>query len=285
MGKLVHFLADGTAAEIKLDRQRITIGRRPDNDFCLPYPAVSGEHAAVVTILADSFLEDLGSTNGTLVNGTAITKHFLRDRDQIEFGRQVLIYLVDDAATIEPPARSQEAPEAARQRETSEATLVVPAPPRAKRRSDFIAPVPVAPGEAAQHLADAANDGGADADPVEAATAPAAVPMVESIASPPDQWINVEPALKVVSGAKAGRIVALVKDETLIGRAGVQVVALRRAANEVRVVPVEGASPPSVNGTQVDPEGRSLAVGDILEVAGTRLEVIASAKPSLPSSA
>ena len=81
MGKLVHFHDDGKAAEIRLDRQRITIGRRPDNDICLAYPAVSGEHAAVVTILADSFLEDLGRTNGTLVNGAAVTKRCLRDRD------------------------------------------------------------------------------------------------------------------------------------------------------------------------------------------------------------
>ncbi len=71
MGKLVLFLADGTTMDVPLDSERITIGRRADNDVCLPYPAVSGEHAAVVTILADSFLEDLGSTNGTLVNGKA----------------------------------------------------------------------------------------------------------------------------------------------------------------------------------------------------------------------
>ena len=89
-----------------------------------------------------------------------------------------------------------------------------------------------------------------------------------------------EPALKVVTGAKAGRIVALVKDETLIGRAGVQVVALRRGADEIRVVPVEGASPPSVNGMQVVPEGRPLEVGDVLEVAGTKLEVVAATKRS-----
>ena len=51
-----------------LKRERMTIGRRADNDICLPNLAVSGEHAAIVTILADSFLEDMGSTNGTLVN-------------------------------------------------------------------------------------------------------------------------------------------------------------------------------------------------------------------------
>ncbi len=81
MGKLVLYLADGTTMDVPLDKERIIIGRRADNDVCLPYPAVSGEHAAVVTILADSFLEDLGSTNGTLVNGKAIAKHFLSDHD------------------------------------------------------------------------------------------------------------------------------------------------------------------------------------------------------------
>ena len=90
-----------------------------------------------------------------------------------------------------------------------------------------------------------------------------------------------EPALKVISGAKAGRLVALLKDETLIGRAGVQVVALRRGANEVRIVPLEGAFPPTVNGIHVVPEGRPLEVGDILEVAGTKIEVVAAIKRTL----
>ena len=42
MGKLVVFLADGTTQDVKLHRERVTIGRRPDNDVCLPRPAVSG---------------------------------------------------------------------------------------------------------------------------------------------------------------------------------------------------------------------------------------------------
>src|SRR6202163_2161477 len=102
MGKLVLFHADGTSQHIKLDRERVTVGRRRDNDVCLPRPAVSGEHAAVVTILADSFLEDLGSTNGTLVNGSPIVKHFLRDRDEIDVGRHKLVYCVDDDAVLAP---------------------------------------------------------------------------------------------------------------------------------------------------------------------------------------
>src|SRR5215831_4168863 len=104
MSKLILFLADGTTMDVPLRRERTTIGRRPDNDVCLPNLAVSGEHAAVVTILTDSFLEDLGSTNGTLVNGKPIGKHFLRDRDQIEIGRHKLVYCADDDAVIEAEA-------------------------------------------------------------------------------------------------------------------------------------------------------------------------------------
>jgi len=100
MSKLILFLADGTTMDVSLRRERTTIGRRPDNDVCLPNLAVSGEHAAVVTILADSFLEDLGSTNGTLVNGKPIAKHFLRDGDHIDIGRHVLVYCVDDNAVL-----------------------------------------------------------------------------------------------------------------------------------------------------------------------------------------
>src|SRR5437763_1255672 len=69
MAKLVLFLPDGTTIDVPLERERTTLGRRSDNDICLPNLAVSGEHAVVVTILGDSFLEDLKSTNGKLLIG------------------------------------------------------------------------------------------------------------------------------------------------------------------------------------------------------------------------
>src|SRR5207249_3784457 len=102
VGKLVLYMPDGSTRDIFLSRERIRIGRRPDNDIPLPFAAVSGEHAAIVTILSDSFLEDLGSTNGTFVNCKSITKHFLRDGDRIDIGRENLIYYADDEAKPEP---------------------------------------------------------------------------------------------------------------------------------------------------------------------------------------
>jgi hypothetical protein len=285
VGKLVHLRPDGTPTEIKLDRQRITIGRRPDNDVCLAYPAVSGEHAAVVTILADSFLEDLGSTNGTLVNGTAVAKHFLRDRDEIDIGQQILVYLVDDGATLEAPPQSAQKPEGAGQRGGADGTAPLaaagtpgagaPSAQRAKRRSDAAAPGAAAVPSDPLERSFAADFEGSMVE-VSAATPDTGNAVTPS--PPPERRPGPVPALKVVSGAKAGRIVVLVKDETLIGRTGVQVAALRRTADEVRVVPIEGVHPPSVNGAPVAPEGQPLAAGDILEIAGTRLEVVAPPK-------
>jgi len=236
-----------------------------------------------VTILADSFLEDLGSTNGTLVNGASVTKHFLRDRDEIDIGQEILVYLADDAATLQAPPASVRRPRGARQ----DGNVAAAAPvaragasgvtgaQRSKRRSDPVAPEPAAA------LPDSLER--SFATDLEAAAAQTSVAAPDAgiaapPAPPPERQAGPVPALKVVDGAKAGRIVALVKDETLIGRTGVQVAALRRTAEEVRVVPVEGAHPPSVNGAPVAPEGQPLAPGDILEIAGTRLEVVTPAR-------
>ena len=94
-GKLVLSL-DGTfIGEYPLSKERILIGRKPHNDIQIDNLAVSSEHAAVITILSDSFMEDLGSTNGTLVNGQMVKKHFLQNGDVIELGKHKFKYLND----------------------------------------------------------------------------------------------------------------------------------------------------------------------------------------------
>ena len=68
MAKLILSMDGLVLKEIPLNKERITIGRKPHNDIQIDNLAISGEHAAIVTILNDSFLEDMNSTNGTLVN-------------------------------------------------------------------------------------------------------------------------------------------------------------------------------------------------------------------------
>lgn len=102
MSKLILSMDGLVLKEIVLTKERTTIGRRPHNDIVIDNLAVSGEHAVIVTILHDSFLEDLGSTNGTTVNGQPIKKHFLQANDVIELGKYKLKYLTDTASGDAP---------------------------------------------------------------------------------------------------------------------------------------------------------------------------------------
>src|SRR5215210_5999430 len=97
MAKLIMSLDNAVIRELPLDKERVTIGRKAHNDIQIDNLAVSGEHALIVTILNDSFLEDLGSTNGTLVNGNPIKKHFLQNNDVVELGKYKLKFIGEAA--------------------------------------------------------------------------------------------------------------------------------------------------------------------------------------------
>ena len=298
MGKLVLFLKDATPVEIPLVKERVTIGRRPDNDVCLPYPAVSGEHAAVVTILADSFLEDLGSTNGTLVNGRPVAKHFLRDRDQVDIGRQLIVYLADDGARAEPPpaiaGRDERREVAGRVDGMADPGRAEPAlasaidadlgavlegapgasPPAESRTPPDAREVPAAPGPgAAVGAADETFDAEIAAIRQARVDTATALPPEPPEAAPPPMPLRAR--LRVLTGPSTGRVVPVAGDEFVLGRVGVQVAAIVFRDGDLTLVPREGPQPPMVNGEPVPSEGRSVRTGDGLEVAGTRLELLA----------
>ncbi len=217
MSKLVLFLADGTTLDVPLKRERMTIGRRADNDICLPNLAVSGEHAAVVTILADSFLEDLGSTNGTLVNGTPISKHLLRDNDQIDVGRHILVFCTDEDAVLAPNTVRSSVRSAA----GDLGDKVEAAKPFVKTRNEE------AGGGSAMRRERIAENAAARRAGSEAALEATQANVVHKAPRAPTHAASV----KILSGPGAGRAVALTKAETTIGRAGVQVALLKRTGD------------------------------------------------------
>jgi pSer/pThr/pTyr-binding forkhead associated (FHA) protein len=273
VSKLVLFMPDGTTLDVPLARERTTIGRRADNDICLPDLAVSGEHAVVVTILADSFLEDLGSTNGTLVNGRAIAKHFLRDRDQVEIGRHKLVYCADDATVIEGEVIRTVITRGA-SRDLGE--VVDSARPfvRARREPlpsvqvpDGAPPLPPIPADPPRARAVAVDNPGAALGP------PVAPP---ALAPQPLQPLQPLASIKVLTGINAGVSVPLTKAETTIGRPGLQVAAIVRTGELFVLKPIEGARPPTINDQPVAGE-RTLVPGDVIAIAGTRIEFVAPA--------
>lgn len=206
MAKLVLSMDGLVLKEIPLTKERTTIGRKPHNDIQIDNLAISGDHAAIVTILKDSFLEDLNSTNGTYVNGKAIKKQLLQGGDSIEIGKYKIKFVHDG------PSSSQER------------TTVI-------NSGAVVQPDPGLPSA----------------------------------------------AIKVMSGAAAGREVPLVKVVTTIGKPGVAVAAITRRPHGYVVALVEGATPPTVNGQPLSTEAVQLHNGDLLELAGTQMQFIQTA--------
>lgn len=93
-----QLIASVEGVEIKhvyLQKDRTTLGRKPFNDIVLDNLVVSGEHCAFeLEGIADVYIEDLGSTNGTYINGQMIkSRQLLRNNDIISIGNFRVQYL------------------------------------------------------------------------------------------------------------------------------------------------------------------------------------------------
>ncbi len=104
MSKIVLSLDDNLIMEYELEKEETMIGRRSSNDIQIQNLAVSGRHARIILAMNDAFLEDLGSTNGTYVNGRLIKKQALNDGDEIIIGKYKLAFYSADA--VSQPALS-----------------------------------------------------------------------------------------------------------------------------------------------------------------------------------
>ena len=235
MAKLILSMDGLVLKEISLTKERTTIGRKPHNDIQIDNLAVSGEHAVIVTILNDSFLEDLGSTNGTLVNGAPIKKHFLQPNDVIELGKYKLKYI-------------NEAPKAAAAADFEKTMVLRPGTMPKPAAVPAVAP-------AVQSMASMAT-----------AALPAAV------ASPPAASLARQGAIQLLSGANAGKELLLTKALTTLGKPGVQVAVITRRPQGYFITHVEGANFPVVNGKTLDAQAHPLNDHDVIEIAGTKME-------------
>ena len=87
-----------TAQEVPFDRPAITIGRKPNNDLAFNRPEMSGNHAAFLFENYEYFVTDLGSTNGTLLNGAQLVareKYGLQDKDVITIAPYTIQFVIE----------------------------------------------------------------------------------------------------------------------------------------------------------------------------------------------
>ena len=229
--------------EYPLNKERTTIGRKPHNDIVIDNLAVSSEHAAIVTILNDSFLEDLDSTNGLAVNGTPTKKHFLQNNDVIEIGKYKLKYLNDQ------PTQTSAA--------DFEKTMVLRAPVKvAHVEASSKSPLDVTATrktEAAISSQFNATSSGVAAEAAAGGTPPPAL-------------------VQILNGPNSGKELELVKNLTTLGKPGVQVAVLARRPHGYFITHVEGGSFPTVNGSSIGEQPHQLKDHDLIELAGVKME-------------
>lgn len=246
MAKLVYSLEGNTLGEFSLDKERITIGRRLGNDIHIDNLAVSGEHAVITTIGIDSFLEDLNSTNGTLVNNKPVKKHVLHHNDVMEFGKYQIRY-VNHAQEKMPASRLG-----------FENTAVMK-----PNKLRVAAPV------VEENVAKTPNDAVAELrkDSVAPAAQVAVVPVSASASN-----AQILSHLQVLSGDNVGQELLLNKALTTLGKPGVQVAVITRRPHGYFISHVEGKKMPLVNGQTIGAQAHALSDHDVIDLEGIKME-------------
>ena len=101
MAKLVFNIQDGKDMEYLLTTAETTLGRREENDIVINNTWISSRHA-MIRLGDDGIYEvkDLGSSNGTFVNGVRVEQEKLRDGDVVSFGQLETSFFEDQRRTL-----------------------------------------------------------------------------------------------------------------------------------------------------------------------------------------
>jgi len=304
MAKLILSLDGMVIREYPLTKERTTLGRKPHNDIVIDNLAISGEHAMIMTILNDSFLEDLGSTNGTLVNGQPIKKHFLQNNDVVELGKYKLKYVTEatiaqgspadfeKTMVLRAPAGSKaeqgkvEVAAAASAAKSFGDTVVNPemmqtqgpglreAARQAVAVGESVATAPsaVAPAIAAAPTPATSTSPSPIMQAGAAATAATSTTTTTGATTPPGVGSQLQGTIQILSGPSAGKELPLSKPLTTLGKPGVQVAVIAKRPQGYFITHVEGATFPVVNGRQLDAQAHGLNDHDVIELAGVKME-------------
>lgn len=264
MSKLILSIDGALLKEIPLTKERITIGRKPHNDIQIDNLAISGEHAVIITVQGDSFLEDLNSTNGTFVNGQTIKKHFLQSGEVITLGKYSLKYIND----VVPSMKNDDFERTMIFRPgtaaiASMAAMSTPTPMQSQVGfTDADTRLDGYPGN--ERLA-----GSAAAVTVDSIPAPASIrPLGFS-----EQKIPLLPlgAIQILSGNNAGKELELTKSLTTLGKPKIQVAVIARRPQGYFITHVEGETFPVINGISVGAQAQALKDYDVIELAGIKM--------------
>lgn len=245
MAKLIFSLDNTILNEYQLSKERTSIGRRPTNDIHIDNLAVSGEHATILKVGDNFYIEDQDSTNGTEVNAKLVKSHLLQPGDLIEFGKYQLKF-INEAKLIEQSSNDG----------AFEKTIMM-------RPSEFKTLQQTTLNEAGLNLQ----------SPL---TQPDLETQKNSQAASTGKEANapVMPTgrIQVLNGSSVGRELVLNKSLTTLGKTGVQVAVITKRPNGYFVTHVEGKVFPTVNSKSTGAQAFALSDHDVIELAGVKME-------------
>lgn len=96
MMKLELMFKDKVLKIIETEKSEITIGRSPNTDIQIDNLAVSKQHARLIKQKGQYVVEDLNSTNGTVLNNEKISRAILKHNDMILVGKHTLVINLDE---------------------------------------------------------------------------------------------------------------------------------------------------------------------------------------------
>lgn len=276
----------------------ISLGRRKNNDVCIPDLSVSGNHA-IITVNGDELiLEDLKSTNGSYVNGEFVERAKVSGNTEIILGK-ILI----EVNAIEAPAAnsfSNDRPGLAQRAAvtpTPEPAAAMPsnnidtestlhefvdaggAAERPEHVEALLEPTPI------MDAMPKPTQGRADEHPlngVEHLVAPESshggVEAMNEAGSTPAKQARVA-AIEIKNGVKSGQKLPIDKPVTTLGRPGIQIAAIMRKPDGYFLMHIEsdqGVDRPVLNDDAIGDEPVSLSNGDAFTIAGIEVQFMLS---------
>jgi hypothetical protein len=230
MAKIIIKFNNDVVDHVDIRQGDMKIGRKPGCEIFIDNLSVSGEHANIFTVGEDSFIQDLGSTNGTFISNKKITKHHLRNGDTIVIGKHSLIFLTESQRASDTPPD-----------EFAKTVIINP--------SRTVEPKPAPPG-----------------------SQPEAITLETKPKTPETQPARRRVgAIFVLSGLNSGKRIDLIKKVTNLGSGGKRAGSITQTLDGFILAPGQDESP-KLNGRPIPMEGTKIKNGDVIEVAGTRLQ-------------
>ena len=251
--RVVLSLDERIVGEIELAKPVTVVGRHPDCDIVVEHPAISGRHMLFRVVDRTVYVEDLASTNGTRVNGLAVSQVVVHHLDMIEVGRHRM-HVIDDALVVGHVGGLEDTVLTDFER-TMLADHVPTPPPRPSRRADD---------DLSRTIAIQRNPTvrvGPAQETVQTDTAVATAPRAPAL------------ALRVLSGDNRGEVVALDRANTMIGTAGADTALVVKRGATYFLARFSGGSP-RLNRKELGSGTHPINPQDVIDVGGSSFEVI-----------